>query len=201
MSNFLPVEVIAAMRDSRANGMSLRAVAREHGVSTNTVKKYIRSTDGARCDCGQRASHQGWCKARYAKSAARQAFHAGRRGVFINYTIPSRRSRVTESTTEKQKWFGVIGTISPIHKREYLGAIGEVDHAVERVPLVVREDVRGELIVAVLEGRLPRSDVKRAVTAFIGFVWRGCVFRGVDQRFDYVVDDSLLCLPGHGRAS
>lgn len=61
-------------------GMSIRSIARVTGVSPATVRFYRRRwlmTDIVQpCACGQLATHQGWCAARFAASRKRQSFMA-----------------------------------------------------------------------------------------------------------------------------
>lgn len=184
MANFLPAEVVERMRQLRRDGHSLRKISRELGVSPNTVGRYLSAEDGARCECGEAAGHKGWCKSRYAESAARQAFHAKRRGVFLDVPTPKIASRVTESIREKRIWVGALRTATtPLPGVEWFGAIGEVERATRTVERVIRDDVRHEMIVACLEGRLQRKDIGRSVMTFVGFVWRGNCFGGPDPRF------------------
>lgn len=57
-------------------GCSIRQVARAVGVAKNTVIRYKRLfvdvEDIRPCECGQPASHKGWCSSRYSHSEARQ---------------------------------------------------------------------------------------------------------------------------------
>lgn len=63
------------------SGCSSRVVARQSHVSLVTAIHYrqilrVNGAEIALCDCGKSADHNGWCKARYARSPRRQAVMA-----------------------------------------------------------------------------------------------------------------------------
>ena len=57
-------------------GLSIRAIVRITGISPATVRYYrCKLSDSVRpCACGQPATHQGWCAARFRASWSRQDF-------------------------------------------------------------------------------------------------------------------------------
>lgn len=65
-----------ALRDAIARsffeGLSVRQVARRHGISKITAAQY-RPNGLPACACGQPHGHRGWCAVRFALSPARQA--------------------------------------------------------------------------------------------------------------------------------
>ncbi len=78
MSNFLSDEKMQAVLEAIWEGGSLRGIARELGISKDTVSSYRKlwlSHDFKidPCPCGQEAVHRGWCSVRFARSPRRQA--------------------------------------------------------------------------------------------------------------------------------
>jgi hypothetical protein len=59
-------------------GATHRSVARLLGVHPATVYSAARTMELPLCPCGKTFGHQGWCKWRYSKSEARQAWQASR---------------------------------------------------------------------------------------------------------------------------
>ena len=199
MANYLPDEVIADIRALRSGGKSIRAISRQLGISKNTVSRYVNFNDGAQCDCGKPAGHKGWCQPMYAKSTARQAFHASRRGVRITVPPQPRRSRVTEARAEKMRWLGLAeqNCTTLLPRSVWDEIFHEIADRTRRVDFQIREDVRHEMFLACIQGRLPRTDIKRAVTTFITFVMRGNCYHDTDT----VSATDLFQRNGHGRLS
>lgn len=173
MPNYLPVEVVAEIKAACEAGLSLRAIARMTGVATNTVRRYIPTASARpqRCQCGAPAGHQGWCKWRYARSPARQAMHALRRGVVLEIPKVESRSRIKEARARFEFVFGIADDwqkrATPLPAEEHYGVIGEVHAATRRVSWDVRDDVRQSMILAVYEGRVLRSEIADLVGAFV----------------------------------
>lgn len=179
VSNYLPPETVGEIFTGLQAGMSLRAVARMAGVSTNTVRRYIPKDALRQCPCGAPAGHKGWCKDRYAKSPARQAFHALRRGVVLEVPKVARRSRVGEARARFDFIFGLSDDwqkrATPLPRDEMYGVIGEADQATRRVPLEVRDDVRQGIILAVYEGRVKRYQISEVVSAFFKYEMKNTI--------------------------
>lgn len=194
MANHLPPETLNKMKALRNEGATMRSISRLLGISTNTVRKYISSDDGQTCDCGLPVGHKGWCKERYSKSIARQAFQASRRGVNIIVPPSPKYSRVSDAVALKRRWLGLDdGFFKPLPRDERYGAIGEVMHVTRKCSLQVREDVRQEMILRVFEGRVPRKDIRRAYLTFYGYFMRGMVLRTYEidpssSLYEYIFD-------------
>lgn len=173
-NNYLPATTIEQLRRLRADGASQRAIARQLGISANTVARYVGG-DEAKCACGAPAGHKGWCKNLYAKSVARQAFHAARKGQRIEVAPPvPKSSRLSKVREEKHKWLGrILGDYRPLQASEHMHAVSIVQLATREVHDEWREDVRQEMILACIEGRLRCEDARRAVYTFWDFVSHG----------------------------
>jgi hypothetical protein len=63
---------IKVAEDMLQRGEGSRAVYKATGLCKNTLTK-LRKQLICKCECGKAGGHNGWCKARYAKSPARQA--------------------------------------------------------------------------------------------------------------------------------
>lgn len=141
-------EVMAAIKA----GMSLRAIVREAGVAKGTVARYMRIASEAGdapklCGCGGPAGHKGWCKWRYDRSPARQAYHAGRR------VWNPRKQRVERQDLVYP--FVVRDDGSEEHR-----LLRVVNAAVSRnFDPSLRADICQELIVAVLLGEVQEKDL------------------------------------------
>lgn len=177
MANFLPLETVRAIYAKLGDGASIRAIAAELGISTNTVKKYRKPENVVMCECGKRSDHKGWCKVRYAKSHNRQAFHANRGGANIEYIKPERRSRAQEGASLKRHWLGVGEELArellpptPAIQQNLLTAIASTT---KRLPTDFREDVRQSMILSALEGRLFEGEIKTALPTFLFYEMRG----------------------------
>ena len=82
MSNWLPKDKRRSVFDLLMQGRSVRQVAAEVGCSKVTVSHYrkllaaIEFVGGdarlPKCECGQEAGHNGWCRIRYLRSPRRQ---------------------------------------------------------------------------------------------------------------------------------
>lgn len=78
--NFLKPAKVALIIGSLSAGQSIRVTAKIAGCDKHTVQRYCKmllaANPNARgmCACGKPNSHKEWCKVRYAKSPARQAF-------------------------------------------------------------------------------------------------------------------------------
>lgn len=171
MGNSVSLEVVATIRKLQADGCGLREISRELGISKHTAKRYFLPDANASCGCGKPAGHNGWCKARYAKSAARQAYQAQRRGVEVNWTRPVAKSRQSALTQKKNRWLsiGEQDNFSPIPVPvdEHYGIIGDVRNITRRLPLEYKDDVTSSMIVACMDGRLGREEIKDALTTFL----------------------------------
>jgi hypothetical protein len=178
MANFLPAETVAEIIAGVQAGLSLRAISRMTGTSKNTVSKYI-PRQRPPCPCGAPAGHNGWCKARYAESPARKAFHALRRGVVLPVPQVEKRSRVKEARAIFEFVFGLCEDWKErallLPEDEHYGVIGEVHAATRRVAIDYRDDVRQSMILAVYEGRVQRDQVGDLVGAFVKYEMKNII--------------------------
>lgn len=199
MSNFLPPEKLRELHELRSAGNGIRKLSRMLGISTVTIRRYIKDDDGTKCACGDPVGHKGWCRARFAKSIARQAIHARRSGKIIHVPpAPIRRSRVTEAIAEKWRWLGLADYAPPPlqSRAEQWAAVVAVYRVIGRRHSDFWDDVRQEMILACLDGRLPLEDVGRARSTFVSFVWRGNTWRCVEVEMG-----EHLAGPGRGLAA
>jgi hypothetical protein len=154
------------MKDLRSKGYGVRAVSRLLGIATQTVVKYTRN-DGAKCPCGKSASHNGWCKFRNGRDQEKK-------GWAYRSDVNARKSRRNEAVKKKRLWLLLDDfTGEPLPRREWYEAIGEVNACTGKVHDEWRDDVRQTMIVAALEGRLARDDIRKAVSTFVWYFKRG----------------------------
>lgn len=181
MSNFLPPEAVDEIAAGVRAGLSLRAIARMVGISTNTVRKYCpkQSERKQPCACGAPAGHRGWCTHRYAGSLARQAFHARRKGIVVEVPKPNKRSRIKEARARFDFVFGLAEDweirATALPEDQHYGVIGEVHSVTRRVTPAFRDDVRQAIILAVYEGRVARHEIDSVVGAFVKFEMRNTI--------------------------
>lgn len=182
MAHYLTAATVGEIFALRTGGAGLREIARELGVSKNTVARYVGANRlTSICPCGKPAGHKGWCQDRIAKSARRQAYLAGEP---VPPAVPP-RSRIKRVVLEKRVWLGLepfCGKRLP--EDEWFAAIGEINRLTQRLRNDVREDVRQEMFVSCLEGRCPRAELERAIPTFWGFVTRGFVWRNENAAYD-----------------
>lgn len=167
MSNFLPDQVTSDIRALAHRGLSLRAVARSLGISTVTAARYYPRDQ--KCPCGKASGHNGWCKHRYAQSAARQAFQAARSGKNLPVPPPIKLSRNASKRTRQARWLGrdVKFIAQPVPYREMYSIIGEARLACARFPREFRQDVEQEVIVQACAGYIFRPEIKLAAHWFL----------------------------------
>ena len=164
----------------RGNGMSARAIARALGISKDTAAKHCKQIESPLCECGRPVGREhGWCKSTYAKSIARQAFQASRRGVHIAVPPPPVvPTRVSKERAERLRWLGRIDWSGrPPNGSEVDPGISAISLATRRVYKEQRDEVRQEMALAFLEGRLAFDDIRRSVSTFVHYVWHGCSLR------------------------
>jgi hypothetical protein len=170
MGNYIPSDLVSTIIKMYNDGTSVRKISRDLGISSNTVKRYIKNQPAALCKCGQISKHRGWCSFRYASSLARQAVILRLNGMPVDFDIPAPtvRSRVKETVSLKRMWLGLSDQKNfPIPKSEHLNAIGVVKRNTKKVPSQIKDDVQQHMILSVLDGNLHIDDVPRAVTTFI----------------------------------
>jgi hypothetical protein len=176
VSNMLPMEEIQKIRVCFSEGRSIRETARVLGMSANTVKRYIPKNDARVCGCGKPVGHKGWCKALYAKSIARQNFHRRRSGLQLFVELEQPPSRISAWLERKARILGVgdewRDQVVPLPHDEQYGAIGEVYAATAHLRHEYKQDVRSAMVVAVIEGRLDRSEIRKRVGLFVNYELR-----------------------------
>lgn len=74
--NVLKPYVVEQIEILTRKGVSMRGIARELGLAKGTATRYQRSLglNNLTCLCGKPINHKYWCKVRFARSPARQAF-------------------------------------------------------------------------------------------------------------------------------
>jgi hypothetical protein len=174
--NRLPEKALEDIRSLASRGLGVRAIARATGIDKATVGKYIKKEAMAigACECGAPGNHPAWCRFRYAKSMARQAYQASRRGMHIPLPPAVRMRRLSSVTKTKLRWLGRLPDAhsnQPPHPVEVYGIIGECIRETDFIRSAFREDICSELTVGALAGYIKRDEIARAARFFLKRTW------------------------------
>ena len=167
MSRVLPIRKQTRIGRLLADGFGVREIASIVGASKITVNRYrkIIVCNGAVrliCPCGAAAGHRGWCSWRYQRSPARQALHTGR------------SHRAVTRKAEPGDIMKTVYAALPIG-----------------LPSFIRDEVAGDILLAVYEGQFVAADVGRKTTEFLRRY-----YRKFDSKYKFVSLDAPVGVEG-----
>lgn len=171
VANVLPDKTVGDIKILAAKGLGVRAISRALGIDRKTVNRYYPKHTNPKCNCGRPAGHNGWCKWRFAHSAARQAFWYRNSRHKISIQLPPKLSRRKAIDKTRSRWLGLSHPPQPVQYMEMYSIIGEVRHATRKFPVELREDITQEIIVRALDGYIQRGEIVNAAKWFMLREW------------------------------
>jgi hypothetical protein len=158
-------------------GFTIRQAAKRAGVAKHTAARYLHALPPLLCPCGQPALHRGWCTVRVARSPSRQQFLDN----FASGGIkPATKRRWQRECVDEERAIDLLLSIrvdraarltalriSRVQKISAAQLIDSVLASLPPLPAEIKEEVRQDLFVAVLEGAIDFKKIKEAVPEYV----------------------------------
>jgi|HubBroStandDraft_2_1064218.scaffolds.fasta_scaffold00132_42 hypothetical protein len=176
--NKISQEKVEKLQALFAAGFTLRQAAKRAGVSRHTAQRYAREMPPMLCPCGQPSSHQGWCTIRVGRSENRQRFlarfasggikpstkrrwhrQASAEVLIVDLLIEIRNNRAARLASLRAS------------RAQNISASELIERVLRSLPQQLtpeaREEIRQDLFVAVLEGKVDFQQIKAAVPEYV----------------------------------
>lgn len=176
--NVLSKDKIERLEALFAAGFTIRQAARKANVNRQTAQRYQAKGPIFLCPCGKPKTHKGWCKIRVAKSPNRQKFLERFASGGIKRSTRKRwqREQVDANTTVElllslRRDRAIRLSQLRATRAQSISASEMIERVLNSLPTSLPQDVRDEikqdLFVAILEGSVDFVQIKAAIPEYI----------------------------------